>query len=151
MPSQNLTTGDEMPILNSIAQMVAKPFPPIITPKTRSVLDHINVGVLLMSGAWFWRRNKRAALGALVGGGAALALNLLTTYPGGAKKVIPFRSRREIDLGLAGMISTMPEFFAFKNNQERKLFIAEGILIAVVTELTRFPESSVERTRFRAA
>jgi cephalosporin-C deacetylase-like acetyl esterase len=131
--------------------MVAKPFPPIISPRNRSVFDHINVGVLLMSGVWFWRRNKRAALGALVGGGAALALNLLTSYPGGAKKVIPFRSRREIDLGLAGMISTMPEFFAFKDDQEKKLFIAEGILMAVVTELTQFPESSVERKRSRAA
>ena len=140
-----------MPILNSIAQMVAKPFPPIISPKNRAVLDHINVGVLLMSGAWFWRRNKRAALGALVGGGAALALNLLTSYPGGAKKVIPFRSRREIDLGLAGMMSTMPEFFAFKDDQESRLFVAEGILMAVVTELTQFPESSAGGRRFRVA
>jgi di/tricarboxylate transporter len=140
-----------MPILNSVAQMVAKPFPQVISPKTRAVLDHVNVGVLLMSGAWFWRRNKRAALAALVGGGTVMALNLLTSYPGGAKKVISFRSRREIDLGLAAMISTMPEFFAFKGDQERKLFVAEGVLMAVVTELTQFPESNVERKRFRAA
>jgi hypothetical protein len=140
-----------MPILNSIAQMVAKPFPRVISPKNRAALDHVNVGILLMSGAWFWRRNKRAALGALVSGAAALALNLMTSYPGGAKNLISFRSRREIDLGLAGMISTMPDFFAFKNDEERKFFIAEGVLIAVVTELTQFPESAVERKRLRAA
>ena len=136
-----------MPILNSVAQMVAKPFPRVISPKTRAVLDHINVGVLLMSGAWFWRRNKRAALAALVGGGTALVLNLLTSYPGGERKVISFRSRRDLDLGVAGMIATMPEFFAFKDDEERKLFIAEGILIAVMTELTQFPESTFERKR----
>jgi len=146
-----ITTGENMPLLNTVAQMVAKPFPRVISPKTRAVLDHVNVGVLLMSGAWFWRRNKRAALGALVGGGAALVLNLLTSYPDRARNVISFRSRREIDLGLAGMISTMPEFFAFKNDEERKFFIAEGVLIAVVTELTQFPEVTVERKRFRAA
>jgi Na+/proline symporter len=140
-----------MPILNSVAQMVAKPFPRVISPKTRAVLDHVNVGILLMSGAWFWRRNKRAALAAMVGGGAVMALNLLTRYPGGAKNVISFRARREIDFGLAAMISTMPEFFAFKDAEERKFFVAEGVLMAVVTELTQFPESNVEGKRFRAA
>ena len=140
-----------MPILNTVAQMVAKPFPRVISPTTHAVLDHVNVGVLLMSGAWFWRRNKRAALGALVGGGAALILNLLTSYPGRPRNVISFRSRREIDLGLAGMISTMPEFFAFRDDEERKFFMAEGVLMAVVTELTQFPEATVERKRFRAA
>ena len=140
-----------MPLLNTVAQIVAKPFPRVISPKTRAVLDHVNVGVLLMSGAWFWRRNKRAALGALVGGGAALVLNLFTSYPGRPRNVISFRSRREIDLGLAGMISTMPEFFAFKDDEERKFFITEGVLMAVVTELTQFPEATDERKRFRAA
>ena len=140
-----------MPLLNTVAQMVAKPFPRVISPKTRAVLDHVNVGVLLMSGAWFWRRNKRAALGALVGGGAALVLNLLTSYPGRGRNVISFRSRREIDLGLAGLISTMPEFFAFKDDEERKFFMAEGVLMAVVAELTQFPEPSIERKRFRVA
>lgn len=140
-----------MPILNSVAQIIAKPFPRVISPKTRAVLDHINVGILLMSGAWFWRRNKRAALGALVGGSATLLLNLLTGYPGAARNVIAFRSRRDIDLGLAGMVATMPEFFAFKDDEERKFFMAEGVLMAVVTELTQFPESTSERKRVRAA
>ena len=140
-----------MPILNTVAQVVAKPFPRVISPKTRAVLDHVNVGILLMTGAWFWRRNKRAALGALVGGGATLVLNLLTGYPGAARSVITFRSRRDIDLGLAAMISTMPEFFAFKDDEERKFFIAEGVLMAIVTELTQFPESTGKSKLFRAA
>ena len=140
-----------MPILNTVAQMVAKPFPRVISPRTRAVLDHVNVGILLMSGAWFWRRNKRAALAALVGGGTELVLNLITSYPGGERKAISFRSRRDIDLGVAGMIATMPEFFSFKDDEERKFFMAEGVLLAVVTELTQFPESTSERKRLRAA
>jgi hypothetical protein len=140
-----------MPILNTVAQMVARPFPRVISSKTRAVLDHVNVGILLMSGAWFWRRNKKAALGAFIGGGTALVLNLLTSYPGGERKVISFRARRDIDLGVAGMIATMPEFFSFKDDEERKFFMAEGVLLAVVTELTQFPESTSERKRLRAA
>lgn len=142
-----------MPILNSLAQMVVKPFPRTISPKAHAIVDYINVGFLLMSGGWFWRRNKKAALGALVGGGTALVLNLLTSYPGGAKNVISFRAHREIDLGLAAMISTIPEFFAFKDDEERKFFLTEGVLIAAVTELTQFPgkDSSAVRKHARVA
>lgn len=140
-----------MPILNTVAQLAAKPFPPVITPKSRATLDRINAGILLISGVWFWHRNKRAAMGALIGGGAALALNLLTRYPNGRRNVLSFRSRRELELGLAGMISTMPEFLAFQDAEERKFFMAEGVLMAVMTELTQFPESRIGRKGFRAA
>jgi len=75
-----------MPILNSVAQIVAKPFPRVISPRAHAVLNYVNAGFLLMSGGRFWRRNKRAAVGAFVGGGAVLVLNLLTSHPGGAKK-----------------------------------------------------------------
>jgi hypothetical protein len=93
-----------------------------------------------MSAAWFWPRNKRAALAALICGGAELALGLLTNYPGGVKKAISFHTHGRIDLGLAAMAATMPEFLAFKDDNERKLFLAQGAIITAVRELTKFPE-----------
>jgi hypothetical protein len=141
-----------MPILNTVAQIVAKPFPRVISPRAHSVIHYVNVGFLLMSGGWFWGRNKRAAVGAFVGGGAVLVLNLLTSHPGGAKNAISFRARREIDLGVAAMMATLPEFFAFDDNEEKKLFMAEGALIAAVTELTQFPpQRKLESKRSKAA
>jgi hypothetical protein len=141
-----------MPILNSVARIVAKPFPPVISPRAHAVINYINVEFLMMSGGWFWRRNKRAAVGAFVGGSAVLLLNLLTSYPGGAKNAIRFHARREIDLGLAAMMSTLPEFFAFDDDEEKKLFMAEGVLIAAITELTQFPPArGTEIKRSRAA
>ena len=141
-----------MPILNSVAQIVAKPFPRMISPRAHAVLNYVNAGFLLMSGGWFWRRNKRAAVGAFVGGGAVLVLNLLTSHPGGPKNAIRFHARRDIDLGLAAMMSTLPEFFAFNDDEEKKLFIAEGVLIAAITELTQFPAArGTEIKRNRAA
>jgi hypothetical protein len=140
-----------MPILNTVAQIVAKPFPRVISPKAHAVINYVNVGFLLMSGGWFWRRNKRAAVGAWVGGGAVLVLNAFTRYPGGAKNAISFQSRREIDLGLAAMMSTLPEFFAFEDDEEKKLFMAEGVLIAAVTELTQFPSRAKPESKRRKA
>jgi len=56
------------------------------------------------------------------------------------KKAISFHTHGEIDLGLAAMVATMPEFLAFKDDNEKKLFLAQGAIISAVRELTAFPE-----------
>jgi hypothetical protein len=99
----------------------------------------------------FWGRNKRASIAALIAGGAKLAVNLLTNYPGGVKKVISFDTHREIDLGLAAMTATLPEFLAFKGDGERKFFLAEGAMITAVSQLTRFPDKARRAERRYAA
>ena len=140
-----------MPILNSAVQIAAKPFPRAISPKTHAIIDYITVGSFFTTAAWFWGRRKRAAIAALISGGAELAISLLTNYPGGVKKVINFRTHREIDFGLGAMTATMPEFLAFKDENERKFFLAQGAMITAVSELTRFPDKAVRAERKYAA
>jgi hypothetical protein len=131
-----------MPILNSLAKVIAKPIPRMISPKAHAVIDYVMVGSFLVSAGLFRGRSKRAALAAVICGGAELAVNLLTNYPGGVKKVISFRTHSEIDLGLAVMAATMPEFLAFKEDSERKFFLGQGALITAVSELTQLPEQA---------
>ena len=95
-----------------------------------------------MSAVFFWQRSKRAALAALICGGAELAVSLMTDYPGGVRKVISFRTHGEIDLGLAAMTATMPEFLAFKDDSEKNFFLAQGALMTAATELTQFPKKA---------
>lgn len=140
-----------MPILTSAAQIAAKPFPKAISPQAHAIIDYISVGAFFMTAVWFWRRSKRAAIAALISGGAELAVSLLTNYPGGMKKVINFRTHRDIDFGLGAMIATMPEFLAFKDEDERKFFLAQGAMISAISELTRFPDKSVRAERKYAA
>jgi hypothetical protein len=123
----------------------------MISPKAHAILDYMTAGSLLVTAAWFWSRSKRAAVGALVSGAAELAVSLLTNYPGGVKKVINFRTHREIDFGLAAMTATMPEFLAFKDEDEKKFFLAEGAMITAVSELTRFPEKALRAEKKYAA
>jgi len=129
-----------VPILNSLAKVVTKPIPRMVSPKAHAVVDYITLGSLLVNVGFFWQRNKRAALAALICAGAELAIILLTDYPGGVKRVISFRTHGEIDLGLAAMTAMMPQFLAFENESERKFFVAQGALITGATELTQFPE-----------
>jgi len=140
-----------MPILNSAIHVATKPLPRIISPKAHAILDYITVGSFLISAAWFWRRSKRAALAALVSGGAQLAASLLTNYPGGVKKVINFHTHREIDFGLAAMTATMPEYLAFKDEGGSKFFLAQGAAITAVSQLTRSPNRELRAERKYAA
>ena len=129
-----------MPILNNVAKLAMKPIPRMISPRTHSIVDYLTVGSFLATAVWCWQRNKRSALASLICGGAELAVSLLTDYPGGVKKVISFRAHRDIDLGLAAMTATMPEFLAFKDEPERKFFLIQGAIITGITELTQFPD-----------
>jgi hypothetical protein len=139
-----------MPILNKAAQFAVKPFARTLSPKTHAIFDYVNVAILLIGAATFWRRNKLAAIGALATAGAALAVDLLTDYPGGVTRAIKFHRHRDLDFGLAALAAGMPKVLAFDGDRERKLFITEGVLISAVNELTQFPRPS-RRTDSRAA
>jgi hypothetical protein len=129
-----------MPILNKFAKAATKPMPSMISPAAHAILDYATAASFFIGAGFFWQRNKRAALAAMVCGGADLALTLLTDYPGGVKRVIAFETHREIDFGLAAMVATMPEFLAFEDEGEKKFFLTQGALITAATGLTQVPE-----------
>jgi len=129
-----------MPILNNVAKIAVKALPTMISPKAHSVLDCMVVGAFCAAASRFWKQNKRAAIAAMICGGAELAITFLTDYPAGVKRVIHYGARREIDLGLAAMTASMPEFLAFRDEPEKTFFIAQGMLISATTSLSRFPQ-----------
>ncbi len=129
-----------MPALNSLVKIVAKPLPRVITPSAHAILDYVIAGSFFATAAWFWGRNKRAAIASLLCGSTRLAVSLITEYPGGARKPIRFHARREIDLGLAAMTAAMPGFFAFQSEPQKNFFVAQGLLTTAANELTQFPE-----------
>jgi hypothetical protein len=139
-----------MPSLNSLAKVAVKPIPKVISPRSHSIAGYITAGSLLASAAWLWRRNRRAALAALVCGGTELVVNLATDYSGRGRKVIPFNARRELDLGLAGILATVPELLEFRDEPEKNLFLAHGAALTVVSELTQYSDGQSGR-RTRAA
>jgi hypothetical protein len=141
-----------MAMFNNLVKMATKPLPDLISPKGHAVIDYMIVGAFLATAGLFWRRNKRAAVASLLCGGAQLGVSLLTDYPGGVRRSIKFSTRRKLDLGLAAMTASMPEFLNFENEPQRKFFITQGVLITAANELTQFPETRGEsKERERAA
>ena len=144
-----------MPMLTSATNMLTRRLPKIISPKAHAVVDYITAGAFLLTGAFYWSRNKRAALGAFICGGAEVATALLTDYPGGIKKVISFRNHGKIDIGLAAMTATMPEFMSFRHTREKSFFLGQAGMMTAVSNLTDFGQisraRSPRRKRARAA
>lgn len=111
-----------MPTLNSLAKFAIKPIPRMLSPKTHSTADYMIIGSFLAGAGLFWQRSKRAALASLICGAAELAVSLLTDYPGGVKKMICFRARRHIDLGLASMTANYAGISCVQRRTRKEVF-----------------------------
>jgi hypothetical protein len=91
--------------------------------------------------AFFWRRNKRAAIGALVCGTAETVTALCTDYPGGVVDEISFETHGRIDFGMSALVASLPDTLRFNDEPESKFFRMQGLALATVTGLTDFTGS----------
>jgi hypothetical protein len=131
-----------MPLTDMATRAVADRLPKVIKPKAHAVLDYAVAGAMFTLGAFFWKRNKRAAIGAMLCGGATVATSLLTDYPGGVKPFISFETHGKIDAGMAGLTATMPTFLAFGDEDEAKYFRGAALAETIITGLTDFSAGS---------
>ncbi len=99
-----------MPFSTAATDAITRRAPKFISPKAHAVIDYLMIGTFFVTGALFWRRNRRAAISALMCG--------------------------KIDFGLAAMTATMPEFMSFHGHPENKFFVTQAAIITAVTNLT---------------
>jgi hypothetical protein len=132
-----------MGILTKVTDIATKRLPKVLSPRGHAIADYLTIGGFLIAGTLFWRQSKRASLASFICGGAELATNLITDYPGGITPMISFRTHRTIDLGLAAMAASMPEFLGFPDDREKKFFLLQAAVVtgtANMTEFETFPQ-----------
>jgi hypothetical protein len=129
-----------MPVLHSSVKLLTKHMPKVISPKAHAVLDYVTAGTFLAGGILLLtrRRDKRAGISALVCGVAETITSLLTDYPGGVTDVISFPTHGKIDMGVAAMTATLPEFMDFADGDDMGFFRAQALLITANAGLTDF-------------
>jgi hypothetical protein len=127
-----------MPLLQKAVGVAAGRMPKIIKPHAHAVIDYAVAGTFFLVGALYWRRNKRAAMGSLICGGAATLNAALTDYPGGILKVMSFQTHGKFDAGIAGMTAMMPELMGFKGDSESRFFTTQSMAETAVTAMTDF-------------
>ena len=116
-----------MSLAQKAVKVATKPLPNVISPHAHFVADYLTAGAFLAASAGFWHINKRASIGALICGAADLLIASLTTRPGGPRRALGFRTHGRIDMGLAAMTATMPEFMGIEDSPQARLFLVQSI------------------------
>ncbi len=57
-----------MPFSTAATDAITRRAPKFISPKAHAVIDYLMIGTFFVTGALFWRRNRRAAISALMCG-----------------------------------------------------------------------------------
>ncbi len=130
-----------MPLLVRATKWATEKMPKTITPKTHAILDYAMVAGFFGMAAFFWKRDKRAAVSCLVCGAAETMNALLTDYPGGVSRAISLETHRTIDVGLVGLVASLPGLMRFSKQPEARFFGLQGAAMAAVTGLTDFGKS----------
>ena len=119
--------------------LAASRMPKKITPRVHAALDYAIAGTFLLAGAVFWKRNRRAAFGALLCGGATAAVSLLTDYSGnGSHHPISYPMHGQIDTGLIAMTAAMPRLVHIEDEPQAKFFSFQSLAKTAITGMTNF-------------
>lgn len=125
-----------MSITNKVLEGMETRLPKVIDARTHGIIDYCHAAFFLGM-AWFCRKSEpRAALAAAVTGGFILAESLLTDYPLGAAKVIPFEVHGRMDATFAGSSYMVPRIFGFEGTTASKIFKANALAEASVVGMT---------------
>src|SRR5690242_1607595 len=127
-----------MPFLDQATRWATNKMPSVIGPRAHAIIDYAMAASFFGMAAFFWRRNKRAAISSLVCGTAETLTALLSDYPGGVTDAISFRTHGSIDFGMTGLVSSLPNMMRFGDENEARFFRMQGMAMAAVTGLTDF-------------
>ncbi len=135
-----------MPVSQMIANAGKEYLPKVISPRSHAIIDYAVAGSFLLMGGLFFRKNKRASVGAFIIGGALVGQALCTDYPGGITNLISFQTHGKLDTGMAGMMAAMPDLLGFKDDPEAKHFRTQGVAEAIIVGLTDWDAGTIENT-----
>lgn len=110
----------------------------ILSPRIHGVLDYAVVALFLLAPTLF-KLEGTAATVAYVVAGIHLSLTLLTAFPMGVIKLIPFKVHGVIEVAALLGIAAAPWIFGFADNAApRNFYLAAAALIAGVVVLTNY-------------
>ena len=121
--------------------------PKVISPRTHGVIDYAHAAFFLTFALACRKKNPPAALAALGTGLLVLGESLLTDYPLGAKRVLPFEVHGQLDSGFAAFSFAIPKLFGFGGTKAAKVFQVNGLVEATVVGLTDFSNNRAHAER----
>src|SRR5258707_15354341 len=118
--------GVAMPLLHQATKFATNKMPKVINPTAHAIIDYAMAASFFGMAAFFWRRNKLAAVSALICGAAETITALCTDYPGGVVKEITYETHGTIDFGLSGFVFRLPDIPPFSDGTESRSLLMQG-------------------------
>ena len=107
-----------------------------ISPKTHGIIDYTTSTGVAMAPKLMNMPTRAAALCYGLAGGYT-ALSMMTKYPAGAKKVVPFKGHGVAEAVIGAALPFMPHLLKFKDNKgARNFFYGLTAMTAAVALLT---------------
>jgi len=138
-----------MAIMQKGVALAASRMPMKISPRVHSALDYAVAGSFLLAGVLFWKRNRRAAVGSLLCGGATATVSLLTDYSGERSKPISYSMHGQIDTGLIAMTAAMPKLMNIEDGPQARFFSVQAVAKTAITSMTDFDRTSRKGSRHK--
>lgn len=136
-----------MALMQKGVALAANRMPKKISPRVHAALDYAVAGSFLLAGALFWKRNRRAAVGSLLCGGATAAVSLLTDYSGARSKPISYSMHGQIDTGLIAMTAAMPRLMNIEDEPQARFFSGQAMAKTAITAMTNFDTERRKKSR----
>jgi hypothetical protein len=137
-----------MSVANVALNQLENRLPKVIDARKHGMIDYGHAAFFLGMAYVCRKSEPRAALAALLTGSFVLVQSLLTDYPLGAKKVIPFKVHGQMDAAFAASSFMVPKLFGFSDSPAAAVFKGNSFVEAAVVGATDF---SSERARSEEA
>jgi hypothetical protein len=133
-----------MSVTSAAVNELENRLPKVIDARKHGMIDYCHAAFFLGMAYMCRKSEPRAAMAALLTGSFVLVQSLLTDYPLGAKKVIPFRVHGQMDAAFAASSFMVPKIFGFSDSPVAAVFKGNSFVEAAVVGATDF---SSERAR----
>lgn len=125
-----------MSIRSAAQHQLESHLPKVISARTHGVIDYCHAAFFLGMAFVCRKSNRPAAFASLLTGSFILVESLLTDYPLGAFRVLPFGVHGRMDTGFAASSPVMPRIFGFSGTPAARVFEGNGLIEAAVVGLT---------------
>lgn len=101
--------------------------PRTIGPRQHAMLDYGVAFTYFSLAARHWGRHRAAAALAAINGAMVLGVSMLTDYPGGLWRKIPFPVHGALDVVQAGVAGFGPVLMGFAGDEEARAFYGQAV------------------------
>ncbi len=134
-----------MPLANAVLNpFLEKSLPKVIDARVHGIIDYCHASFFFGMAILCRKRNPRAATAALLTGSFVLVESLLTDYPLGVAKVIPFETHGRLDSAFAASSPLIPKLFGFDQTGAAAIYQGNALVEAAVVGMTDFNNESAQ-------